>query len=192
MRFRNKYVEKCMKWFKAERTEREKFIVLLTGALTFMLLLPSLLIIAGYHLDLLLGMVEPFPRPLNAIAGLFMAGIGLPFALWSVYVQYVAGKGTPSPMVPTKKLITSGPYKYCRNPMMLGTLLLYVGLALIFNTPSMFLLIVLLFIPLLLYIKSWEEKELEVRFGREYILYRERTPFLIPIPRKHGGLEPSR
>lgn len=64
--------------------------------------------------------------------------------------------------------------------MALGTMFFYVGLALIFRTLSMFFLILLLFTPLFAFVKVYEEKELEVRFGEEYLKYKERTPFLTP------------
>jgi protein-S-isoprenylcysteine O-methyltransferase Ste14 len=35
---------------------------------------------------------------------------------------------------------------------------------------------------ILLYIRFIEEKELEIRFGDEYLAYKKRTPFIIPIP----------
>ncbi len=104
--------------------------------------------------------------------------VGWSFAAWSVYVQYEIGKGTPVPVVPTKRLITSGPYKYCRNPMVFGTLLFYVGLSVIFNAVSAILMLVpLISIPILIFIKLVEEKELEIRFGQDYLEYKERTPF---------------
>ncbi len=35
---------------------------------------------------------------------------------------------------------------------------------------------------ILLFTKFIEEKELEKRFGGEYLVYKRTTPFLIPIP----------
>ncbi len=35
-----------------------------------------------------------------------------------------------------------------------------------------------------LYIKLVEEKELELRFEKEYVEYKEKTPYLIPRPRE--------
>ena len=33
---------------------------------------------------------------------------------------------------------------------------------------------------LLIYIKRVEEKEMEIRFGQDYLAYKQQTPFLIP------------
>jgi protein-S-isoprenylcysteine O-methyltransferase Ste14 len=47
-------------------------------------------------------------------------------------------------------------------------------------------IIVLLFAGLLLiYIKRIEEKEMELRFGQDYLAYKQQTPFLIPRFWKH-------
>jgi protein-S-isoprenylcysteine O-methyltransferase Ste14 len=40
---------------------------------------------------------------------------------------------------------------------------------------------------LVVYIKSFEEKELEARFGDEYRAYKRNTPFLIPRLRSRKG-----
>jgi protein-S-isoprenylcysteine O-methyltransferase Ste14 len=42
-------------------------------------------------------------------------------------------------------------------------------------------------VGILIYIKWIEEKELEERFGSEYLEYKKRTPFLIPFFRKKDG-----
>jgi protein-S-isoprenylcysteine O-methyltransferase Ste14 len=42
-------------------------------------------------------------------------------------------------------------------------------------------------VGVLIYIKLIEEKELEERFGSEYVEYKKRTPFLIPSFRRKVG-----
>jgi len=79
------------------------------------------------------------------------------------------GKGTPFPLVPTKKLVVSGPYAYCRNPIMLGSIFYYYGLVILFQTISGIIIVTLFQIFHAIYIKLIEEKELEIRFGKEYI-----------------------
>jgi len=176
-----KLVEKILGWSGKKRSKAEKFAALALGAVIFAFLLPCFFVLEGRLLDSFLGIQKLLPEPVNLIVGLLLVIIGWPFAIWSVYVQYKIGEGTPAPVVPTKRLITSGPYKYCRNPMAFGTLLFYVGLSIIFNSIStLFILIPLVLVPVLVFIKIVEEKELEVRFGREYVEYKQRTPFLIP------------
>lgn len=61
----------------------------------------------------------------------------LPLLLWG-YLQYRLvgryrlgeGGGGPGLSVPPERLVTGGPYRYCRNPMYLGHLIFLAGLAL--------------------------------------------------------------
>ena len=83
-------------------------------------------------------------------------------------------------IVATQRLITSGPYAYTRNPMTLGALLLYLGIAIGIGSIPVILLVLIIFSALLTFIYYHETRELTERFGEEYLAYRKRTAFLIP------------
>ena len=108
----------------------------------------------------------------------FVAGI--PWMGWAVLWQLWKGKGTPVPMVPTKEFLPSGPYRYCRNPMMLGFFLYLAGWAAVFNRTGSWVAAAVLMVLLVLEIKWVEEKELAERFGDVYRAYKKKTPFFIP------------
>lgn len=80
----------------------------------------------------------------------------------------------------TQKLVVKRPYTYCRNPMALGTTAFYFGVAIWTGSLSALGLSLIYPVVILIYIKLIEEKELEKRFGLEYLEYKRRTPFLIP------------
>jgi protein-S-isoprenylcysteine O-methyltransferase Ste14 len=182
---KNYVVKKLVEWSKRKRSNREKFIVLITASIFFTFLLPLIFIRVGYWVDSRLGLPKLLIEPVNFVLGALLAIVGWSFVIWSVYVLYRIGKGTPAPFVPTQRLVISGPYKHCRNPMVFGALLFYIGIAIIFNTPSILLVLIpAFFIPFLIFTKLIEEKELEIRFGKEYIEYKKRTPFLIPYPKR--------
>ena len=82
--------------------------------------------------------------------------------------------------MPTQRLIITGPYRFCRNPMILGVFIAYVGLAFWIASPSGIILSLIFITVASAYIKLVEEKELEVRFGSEYVAYKNRVPFIIP------------
>jgi protein-S-isoprenylcysteine O-methyltransferase Ste14 len=86
--------------------------------------------------------------------------------------------------MPTQKLLIKGPYTYCRNPMTLGTTIFNLGVAIWLGSISAMGLGLVYPVGILIYIKLIEEKELEERFGSEYLKYKMRTPFLIPRFRK--------
>lgn len=180
LRVAKKWVEKCVEWSRREVSKRRQALALALGVAVFMLTLPALLIAGGRRLDSTLGVSGLLRGVAWRVVGVVAGSLGWAFAAWSAYVQYAEGEGTPVPSAPTRRLITSGPYRYCRNPMALGTLLFYLGLALVLGIASMVLLTAVLFTFLFLFIKLCEERELEARFGEEYRRYRERTPFLIP------------
>jgi protein-S-isoprenylcysteine O-methyltransferase Ste14 len=127
---------------------------------------------------------------------IFLMPLGLfifPFALvlliecWRLFL--IVGKGTPSPVAPSENLVTEGPYKYTRNPMVIGLFLVLISLGLILRSPSFFVFLLLL-LPLgILFIKLYEEKDLERRFGEAYIAYKAKTPFLIPTVRCNATLK---
>ena len=84
-------------------------------------------------------------------------------------------------MLPTKKLLVVGPFKYCRNPMTLGTILAYGGIAILIGSFTALLAVGIFAARLIGYLKMIEEKELQMRVGSEYIEYKEKTPFIIPV-----------
>jgi protein-S-isoprenylcysteine O-methyltransferase Ste14 len=89
-------------------------------------------------------------------------------------------------MMPTQELIISGPFRYCRNPMTLGTILAYLGLSIAAATVVGVALALILGALLITYLKKVEEKELTERFGQQYLDYKQNVPFIVPRkPRIH-------
>jgi len=150
----------------------------------FATVLGAALFIAGWPaLVWLSGKILPgglIPSPYHGgLAGLNFL-IGIPWMLWAVAWQLWKGKGTPVPVVPTKHFLKNGPYRYVRNPMMLGHFLYTLGWAFLFNALGGYLFAALLITGLVLEIKLIEEKELERRFGGPYRAYKQDTPFILP------------
>ena len=115
--------------------------------------------------------------PLNVALAAPLLAVGLTFMVWAAWAQWSVGKGTPVPVVPTQKLVVVGPYRYCRNPMLLGLTLYYTGISLLANSPACLAFTALVAVVSVAFIKLVEERELEMRFGEEYLRYKERTPF---------------
>jgi protein-S-isoprenylcysteine O-methyltransferase Ste14 len=64
--------------------------------------------------------------------------------------------------------------------MSLGIFLFYGGFGIWVGSISAILIVLIFAILLVAYIKVFEEKELEARFGNEYLEYKLNTPFLVP------------
>jgi protein-S-isoprenylcysteine O-methyltransferase Ste14 len=173
------------KWAKKEYSEGARLAALLPAGILFLILIPYILLVVSPSLDARLGLDRLSPGPASFIIGAILVVAGLFFAQWSILVQFTRGRGTPLPMIPTQRLITTGPFQYCRNPMTLGTILAYLGLSIAAATIVGLILVAAFATPLLVYLKRIEEQELAERFGEEYLAYRRDVPFIIPrIPRR--------
>ena len=69
-----------------------------------------------------------FPVSLSRLLSVACFVLGLPWVAWAVFWQLTKGKGTPVPVIPTKHFLKNGPYRFVRNPMMLGFFLYLLGL----------------------------------------------------------------
>jgi len=82
---------------------------------------------------------------------------------------------SPDPWGTTTKIITTGPYKYSRNPMYIFACGVPVGLGIAFNTFwALFAFIPALIIVYFTAVKK-EEKYLEAKFGQAYIDYKRKV-----------------
>lgn len=81
------------------------------------------------------------------------------------------GKGTPLPLDPPNKLVVRGLYRFTRNPMYWGVLLVITGWAGIFA--SRWLLVYALGVGVVvhLFVVFYEEPKLILLFGKEYEAY---------------------
>lgn len=70
------------------------------------------------------------------------------------------------------------------NPMVLGTVAGYLGFGVWLGSVSGIALVLVSAAILLVYVKTFEEKELEARFGADYLEYKRTTPFLLPRIRR--------
>jgi protein-S-isoprenylcysteine O-methyltransferase Ste14 len=163
-----------------EYNPKQRLIALLCMVPIFLVVIPFLLVRLGGKLDQWLGWDFLLTEPANWLVGWSLILIGWMFGIWSNYSQFTIGRGTPVPLMATQQLIIQPPYTYCRNPMALGAIVLYLGVGVLFKSYGAMILVLLLAVCLLVYIKYVEEKEMELRFGQEYQTYRQQTPFIIP------------
>ncbi len=109
---------------------------------------------------------------------IFILGILLLFRCIFLFGSF--GKGTLAPWNPTRKLVIKGPYKYLRNPMILGVLGVLLGESLYFNSISVLIWCMLFFIVNSIYFELVEEPKLERKFGDAYIRYKNAVSRWLP------------
>lgn len=182
-------MRKYLQWASREYTERARLVALVPLAVLFLLVLPLLLVRVAGRLDRRLRLPRLSARRAGRVAGASLGVAGLALGLWSIASQVTVGSGTPLPMMPTQRLVVEPPFTLCRNPMTLGTVLAGLGIGVWIGSFSAIGIVMALGAALLAYVRLVEEKELEARFGQDYLDYKRSTPFLLPRPRSHGHLE---
>ena len=106
--------------------------------------------------------------------------IGAVIILWCFADFTFRGHGTPNPMDPPKELVTTGVYRYVRNPIYVGTLTIIIGHFLWFKTIWMLAYAVVVFLIFHLFVTLYEEPTLKKKFGEVYENYRKSVPRWIP------------
>jgi protein-S-isoprenylcysteine O-methyltransferase Ste14 len=121
--------------------------------------------------------VLPFPRPVAAIL-VYLTGA---FALLTVVNLALRGLGAPFAVALSRRLATDWLYARTRNPMILATLAWLVAVGLWLQSAGFVIWVLILVAPAwLVFVRVYEERELEIRFGQAYRAYRATTPFLWP------------
>jgi protein-S-isoprenylcysteine O-methyltransferase Ste14 len=168
------------KWAQREHSEPRRIAVTLLAGPVFLALLPFLVAGVGPRLDRRLGLPSLRIGRVNRVLGGLLTVLGFSLGFWAVVTQLDRGRGTPLPVMPTQELLTEGPFRYCRNPMTLGAILAYLGIAVGVGTVAGTGLVLSLSASLLVYLKRLEEGELAERFGEAYLAYKRDVPFIIP------------
>ncbi len=91
------------------------------------------------------------------------------------------GSGAPFYIALSQKLAADWLYAWTRNPMVLAGVALLLSVGLWLRSALFVLWALIIFAPaLVFFVKVFEERELEIRFGPSYLEYRSRTPMLFP------------
>lgn len=144
------------------------------GGLMFVLLIPTVMWLVSGRPDF--GDIPVWRIVVVAV----LAVLGIALSVWSIV--YMRRKGDGNPMdafghevAPrTRHLMTDGPYRLSRNPMLTGSFVYYAGVCVCFWTWQALLVFVAFIAIMFLQVRS-EEKRLLRDFGAEYEEYCLRT-----------------
>jgi protein-S-isoprenylcysteine O-methyltransferase Ste14 len=106
-------------------------------------------------------------------AALAVGGVALAI---SARRRFIESGANVEPWKPALHLATSGVYRYVRNPMYCGLLLLAGGIGFAFASDWTLVMVVPLALMLRNGVVLREERYLEKKFGEEYRLYKSRVP----------------
>jgi protein-S-isoprenylcysteine O-methyltransferase Ste14 len=136
---------------------------------------PPLIYAAALVVGLGVGYLAPtafLPRSLAYGLAAVLIGVAVGLRLWGGWVMGRAGTSI-RPTVPTTALVTTGPFRFSRNPLYLAVTLAYLGIAI--AAQSLWALALLLVVLPVMQrgVIDREERYLERRFGADFVRYKE-------------------
>jgi protein-S-isoprenylcysteine O-methyltransferase Ste14 len=112
--------------------------------------------------------------------GALLTITGWAVLLWCARDFAARGRGTPAPYDAPRQLVTSGLYRYVRNPMYVGVFTAVVGQALWYRSPAVGRYAVLVAVCFHAVVVLYEEPRLRELFGKSYIDYCARVRRWMP------------
>jgi protein-S-isoprenylcysteine O-methyltransferase Ste14 len=134
---------------------------------------PPLIYLAGLAAGIGLDRLAAWPEmPPMVLPGLAAMALGI--AVMALGIREFRKAGTDyHPHRPTTRIVTTGPFRFTRNPLYLSLTSIYAGIALALGSAWALLLL----IPVLLAIRygviAREERYLAAKFGDEYLRYKD-------------------
>ena len=145
------------------------------GGIMFVVLIPAIMWLVSGMPDL----AVHIGAKRAVVTGVLMLG-GLSLSIWTIVYMKTRGKGNPldafgKEIGPrTQHLMTEGPYRINRNPMLTGTLTYLASFLVWLWTWQAVVVWVIFFIVMFVQVLT-EEKRLRKDFGEEYEAYCKRT-----------------
>jgi protein-S-isoprenylcysteine O-methyltransferase Ste14 len=147
----------------------------------FLSLLAILLMFSLFQLDvywpsILPGWLVPLALRLFILGGALI--------IWAAFTLLRHAGSSGAPGDPTHRLVAVGPYRWTRNPIYAGDVLLVFGVAFFTRSPSALVIAILLPVLLHWYVCRIEEPKTEARLGDAYREYKQNVPRWFPKLRK--------
>ena len=114
--------------------------------------------------------------PFQTLLSIFILSVGI-LILINPVLKFKKSKTTINPIKFKKvnRLVTSGIYKYTRNPMYVGMNSFLLGLILVLKNPlNIFFLIIFFFVVRNMFVLK-EEVQMEETFGEDYLTYKRKV-----------------
>jgi protein-S-isoprenylcysteine O-methyltransferase Ste14 len=135
--------------------------------------------IAAIGVSLFVDARYEFPVGVAKATGIFLVFVGMALASWAAIHIKEAILGEVEPRL--SALVTSGPYKFIRHPVYLGITTALLGSTVTVRSWLGFLIVVLFFLPSVIYRAHQEERALANKFPSEWNKYATQTRFMFPM-----------
>ena len=148
-------------------------------AAAFILLVPGA--VGGWIPFLIAGGADPVPGwTADRLLGLMLVALGWSILLWCTFEFVQRGRGTPSPQSAPTRLVTSGLFRFVRNPMYVGVVTAIAGIALAKHSWSAAIYGAAVALAFHLRVVLYEEPRLTREFGASFDEYRGQVPRWLP------------
>lgn len=146
-------------------------------------ILATILVIAIREIDrelllkILFPIEIPIPTPFNYFGMIFIV-FGFTFVVWANYILlYVnrIGLEDREPFHIPSSLALTGPYKFSRNPIYFGVILMVFGVFVLIQSLTVLMIDIALFFLFRFSFIRWEEKKLEEEFGQDYLDFKQKV-----------------
>jgi protein-S-isoprenylcysteine O-methyltransferase Ste14 len=117
--------------------------------------------------------------PASLVGGALFVVFGLAM-LVSTTQLFARNHGSLAPWNPPTLLVVSGPYRFCRNPMITGIYAILAGETLALQSPWLLGWALMFIVGMSSHIFFQEEPLLQRRFGEAYTRYSENVPRWVP------------
>ena len=107
----------------------------------------------------------------GSVPGLGLLVVGGALMVWCFWHFTWTGRGTAAPFDPPVRLVVRGPYRFARNPMYVGMVLVNLGWAALLGSPAVAEYAAAAWIFFHLFVWLVEEPGLRLRFGADYEAY---------------------
>lgn len=129
----------------------------------------------------------PFDFGWVRYVGGFFATVGVMLTLYCASVLFIPGASRPAPYDAGGSFTIAGPYRYVRNPFMLGVILTLWGEALYMSRVVMIAYAFILMWVIYFWVIFFEEPALTDSLGAEYIKYKKSIPRWFPKLKGYRG-----
>jgi len=141
------------------------------------LLPPPLIYLAGLAIGSVAEWLWPFPllpQPVQYVAGYALMAVSGVIAVLG-FREFARAKTSANAHRPTQAIITTGPFRFSRNPLYLSLALLYAGIAIAVDGIWIMVMLVPVLIVLHYGVILREEAYLERKFPDTYLPYKARV-----------------
>ena len=122
------------------------------------------------------GLTPPSAIGPAQVAGAVVVVGGGCLVVWAILTFVFAGKGTPAPFDPPRRLVVTGPFRFVRNPIYVGAVAAMAGAALYFRSWALLAYDAAIAVIFHVLVRSYEEAVLRRTFGADYDAYCDRVP----------------